>query len=141
MVTDLESELESVFEGPERAGGGLGDALAEKLAQRLGGSAKAGAVFGEPVERDGVTIIPVAKIKYGFGAGGGSGSDQDGDHSRFGSGGGGGLGATPIGYIEIREGQARFVTIPGPISEIWPLVVAGGLASWFLLRGIRAIFR
>lgn len=48
-------------------------------------------VFGEPFERDGVTIIPVAKI--GGGAGGGSGDSADGS----GSGGGFGLTATPAG--------------------------------------------
>ena len=140
MVTDLDSELEAAFEEADDASSELGDALAEKLAERLGGSAKAGAVFGEPVERDGVTVIPVAKIKYGFGAGGGAGTDDDGDSAGFGSGGGGGVGATPVGYIEIREGHAQFIPIRDP-ADFWPLVVAGGVATWFILRGFRALFR
>jgi uncharacterized spore protein YtfJ len=140
MVTDLESEIESAFEDADDAAGDLGGALAEKLARRLGASAKAGAVFGDPVERDGVTVIPVAKIKYGFGAGGGGGTDDDGEASGFGSGGGGGLGATPVGYIEIRESRAEFVPIRNP-AEIWPLIVAGGVATWLIFRGLRALFR
>jgi uncharacterized spore protein YtfJ len=54
-------------------------------------------VFGEPYERDGVTIIPVAS--FGGGAGGGGDNKPDG-----GSGGGFGLGAKPAGAYVIKEG-------------------------------------
>lgn len=140
MVTDLESEIEAAFEDADSAAHDVGGELAEKLARRLGASATAGAVFGDPVERGDVTVIPVAKIKYGFGAGGGAGTDDDGDSSGFGGGGGGGLGATPIGYIEIREGHAEFNDIRSP-AEVWPLIVAGGVATWLVFRGLRTLFR
>ncbi len=45
--------------------------LAERLAEKIGSSARATAVFGEAVERDGVTVIPVAKARWGFGGGDG----------------------------------------------------------------------
>lgn len=45
--------------------------LVERLADRLGSSAHATAVFGGPIERDGVTVIPVAKARWGFGGGDG----------------------------------------------------------------------
>ena len=41
--------------------------LVERLAERVGGRASVEAVFGEPIVRDGVTVIPVASIAYGFG--------------------------------------------------------------------------
>jgi uncharacterized spore protein YtfJ len=41
----------------------------ERLAEKLGITANARAVYGEPVERDGLTIIPVAQVRYGFGGG------------------------------------------------------------------------
>ena len=34
------------------------------IAEKLGAAAKASLVFGEPVERDGVTVIPVAKSRW-----------------------------------------------------------------------------
>ena len=58
-------------------------------------------VFGEPYERDGITIIPAASVRGG--AGGGGGSDAEG------AGGGGtgfGLMARPAGAFLIREGRA-----------------------------------
>jgi uncharacterized spore protein YtfJ len=55
----------------EAAENDLGSRLLERLAGHVGGKAGAKAVFGDPVERDGVTVIPVARVRWGVGAGGG----------------------------------------------------------------------
>ena len=60
-------------------------------------------VFGEPVERDGVVVIPVASV--GGSAGGGSG-EEGGD--RRGGGGGFAVRARPAGAYVIREGEVRW---------------------------------
>lgn len=73
----------------------------QRLAARVGLDARAAAVFGEAVEREGITVIPVARATWGFGGGAG---DE-------GSGGGGGAHVTPLGFIEVREGEASFVRI------------------------------
>ena len=73
--------------------------LVERLADRLGVTANARTVYGDAVEREGVTVIPVAKVSFGFGGGGGI------QGAREGSGGGGGLRAEPLGYIEIKNGE------------------------------------
>lgn len=60
-------------------------------------------VFGDPVERDGITVIPAAAVQGG--AGGGGGQDAQG------SGGGGtgfGLTARPVGAFVIKNGEARW---------------------------------
>jgi len=49
-----------------------------------------GRVFGEPYERDGVTIIPAASVRGGGGGG-------DGGEANQGSGGGFGVSARPVG--------------------------------------------
>jgi uncharacterized spore protein YtfJ len=97
--------------------------LLERLAERLGGSAGAKCVFAEPVERDGITIIPVARASWGLGAG----SSRFADGMEAGSGGGGGVSARPMGYIEIRNGTARFRAIRDPSSTVGMLLAAGGL--------------
>ena len=78
-------------------------ARVQKIATELGHSANAGLVFAEPVERDGVSVIPVAKIRYGFG--GREGNLKDGVS---GGAGGGGLRAAPLGYIEVKKSGAKF---------------------------------
>ena len=60
-------------------------------------------VFGDPYEKDGVTLIPAAAVRGG--AGGGEGDDG----SSTGGGGGFGLTARPVGAYEIKDGEVRWV--------------------------------
>jgi uncharacterized spore protein YtfJ len=56
-------------------------------------------VYGEPVERDGVTLIPAAVVRGGAGGGG----DSQGN-----GGGGFGVTARPIGAYVIRNGEVSW---------------------------------
>lgn len=81
-------------------------------------------VFGEPYERNGVTVIPAAA--FGGGAGGGGDNRPEG-----GSGGGFGLGAKPAGVYVIRDGVVTWqpaLDINKIISAIQVVLVAGLLA-------------
>jgi len=82
-----------------------------RLAEHLGRNASASAVFGAPVERDGVTVIPVARVRWGVGGGRGRRKGQTDD----GFGGGGGVQAAPLGFIEVRDGGARYRRIRDPL--------------------------
>ena len=63
----------------------------------------AGRVFGEPYERNGVTVIPAAKITGGGGGGAGSNKSDEGAGAGF------GLSARPAGALIIREdGSVRW---------------------------------
>ena len=131
-------------------GGGAADTMMEKLAERVGGVANSAAVFAPAIERDGVTVIPVARVRWGFGGGGGSGSgpaSKEADApqgSGSGSGGGGGAIATPAGYIKIKDGDASFEAIksppgPGRYVGIAAIFVAAGFAIARILKGARGI--
>ncbi|MFN0122286.1 MAG: spore germination protein GerW family protein [Blastocatellia bacterium] len=101
------------------------EGFVERLAQTLGVTANATHIFASPIERDGVTVIPVAKARYGFG--GGSGQKR----GEGGSGGGGGAVITPAGYIEITRNHTRYRPIRDPFVVI-ACAVAGGLATLLL---------
>lgn len=106
----------------------LGSRLLERLAAQVGGKAGAKAVFGDAVERDGITVIPVARVRWGVGAGGGQGPKGSG------SGGGGGVAADPIGYIEVSSAGATFRPIPRSVGP--GAVVGGALAVAIVLRAL-----
>ena len=106
----------------------------ERVAERMGMQASAKAVYAEAVECDGVTVIPVAKVRWGFG--GGTGRKR----GKGGKGAGGGLQAAPLGYIEIKEGQTEFKPIRDPMNLV-PLVAMSGLAGWVVLRSLRKLIR
>src|SRR5260370_33046366 len=77
----------------------------ERLANRVGINSKVSTVFGDPVERDGITVIPVAKVSWGFGGGAGSGSNPGQSQGGEVAGGGGGASGNPVGYIELKNAR------------------------------------
>lgn len=97
----------------------------------------ASACFGTPVERDGHTIIPVARVQFGYGMGFGGGNEApkniDGEF-RAGDGGGGGGGggggsSTPVAIIDITE---RGVEIE-PVTDSTRIALASfTFAAWAL---------
>lgn len=105
-----------------------GSRVLEHILSQIGVHARAQAVFGEAVERDGVTVIPVARVRWGFGGGGGSAPEGSG------SGGGGGVAADPIGYIEITSAGASFRPIARPFEA--GAVVAAAIAAAIVIRAL-----
>jgi uncharacterized spore protein YtfJ len=80
-------------------------------------------VFGDPIEHDGVVVVPVARV--GGGGGGGSDNDQNG-------GGGFGLGAKAVGVYVIKGETVTWKPAIDPVKVA--LVVVAALA---LLLGRR----
>lgn len=61
-------------------------------------------VYGDPYERDGVTVIPAAAV----GGGGGGGSAEGPDADQTGGGAGFGLQARPVGAYVINNGHVHW---------------------------------
>ena len=80
----------------------------------------------DAVDREGITVIPVARMRFGFGGGGGEGTKGGGEGS--GGGGGGGAIVKPVGYIEVRNGSAHFNRISGA-SDFLALAFAASLLA------------
>ncbi len=85
-------------------------------------------IFGDPVTQDDTTVISVAKVRMGFGYGFGKKNDPDSE----GIGGGAGVTAIPIGYIEIKPDETRFVKIRHFSNSA--LVVSASVIGLVLLR-------
>lgn len=82
----------------------------KSVAGPLESSASVKSVFGDPVETQGKTVIPVARVAYGFGGGGGSGTHDDSRQGE-GMGGGGGVYSVPLGVFEVTGTDTRFVPV------------------------------
>ena len=83
-------------------------------------------VYGEPYEKDGLTVIPAARVSGG--GGGGSGKDDKGSD---GSGGGFGVSGRPAGAYVIRNGDVswRPAVDPNRIIGVVGLVLGAWLVS------------
>ena len=82
------------------------DRSLERLAELVGAKANVSAVFGEPIRQGDLTVVPVARVRWGVGGGSGK-SDAAPDGPSSGSGGGGGAVADPVGYLEIAGADNR----------------------------------
>jgi uncharacterized spore protein YtfJ len=105
----------------------------DRVAQLVQLNVNAKQVYGEPIERDGLTIIPVARVQWGFGGGGiGRGPGERG-------GGGGGGRAHPAGYIELKNGVAEYrpVRHPTELAALAIVGVAGVLLGLLVARSKR----
>lgn len=122
-------------------------------------NAAASRVFGTPVEKDGVLILPVAVVTGGGGGGSGSGSGpagagaqakQAGDDSfgagsadddvkgeGEGSGGGFGFSARPAGVYVLRNGQVSWQ----PAVDVNKIVLGGQLVLVAALLVTRSILK
>lgn len=93
--------------------------------------------YGDQVDIDGTTIVPVAIGYYGFGGGSGEGATGDGIDGT-GSGGGGGGASIPIGAYVGRGGDVRFE--PNVVSLLAvgiPFVWVAGKAIARIVRALK----
>ncbi len=88
------------------------DGVFQEMAGTLKKGFDVGKAFGKPVELQGTTIIPVARISVHGGGGGGEGPIPD-TEDQTGSGGGFGFmgGVIPMGYIEAKDDNVRWVQV------------------------------
>ncbi|MGY1605023.1 hypothetical protein [Geodermatophilus sp. SYSU D00815] len=91
-------------------------------------------VFGEPYERDGVTVIPAAVVR---GGGGGGSGRQGGEQEGEGEGGGFGLIARPAGAYVVKDGEVAWQPAVD-VNRIVATAVAGWVAvAWLVSRALR----
>jgi uncharacterized spore protein YtfJ len=90
-------------------------------------------VFGEPYEKDGVTIIPAARVQGG--AGGGGGEDAQGQGK--GSGSGFGMTARPVGAFIIRGGELSW----RPAVDVTRIALGGQVVAIVALLTARTILK
>src|SRR5665213_266257 len=91
-------------------------------------------VFGDPVERDGMTIITAARVRGGGGAGAGVGPANDGQEQQRGWGGGASAIAEPVGAYVLRNGTVKWQPALDVNAIVRRFVLAWALVA---LAGIR----
>jgi uncharacterized spore protein YtfJ len=122
-------------------------ATTDEMVRRIGSipdELNAGACFGMPVERNGHTLIPVARINFGLGMGFGGGSGGKGVPGDFaaeteggeggGGGGGGGGSATPVAIIDITDNDVLIKAVEDTTRiTLGAFMVAAWVAFWLFL--------
>lgn len=92
-------------------------------------------VFGDAIEKDGLTVIPVAAVSGG--GGGGEGSSQEGGPAESGSGSGFGGSARPVGVYVVRADGVEWQ----PALDVTRLGVMGMALAALLVLAVRSVLR
>jgi uncharacterized spore protein YtfJ len=92
-------------------------------------------VYGEPIERDGVLIIPAAKVGGGGGGGVGEGTDEN-NRQGTGTGTGFGIGAKPVGVFVVKNGEVTWQ----PAVDVTRIVLGGQIVAIVGLLTLRKLF-
>jgi uncharacterized spore protein YtfJ len=110
-----------------------------ELPEVLGRAAEAAQVrrvFGEPIERDGLTVVPAAVVRAGAGGGQGRGPKEGGSDGE-GVGGGYGFIARPAGVFVIRGDQVEW----RPALDLGKVILGGQLVAVTALLVLRSLLR
>lgn len=87
-------------------------------------------VLAAPIEKDGVTIIPMVSYGFGFGSGGGTDAKKG-----LGGGAGAGGGIKPIGAIIVDENGVRVEGVKGAATSVAEVI--GAVADHAIDRSTR----
>lgn len=82
--------------------------------------------YGDPIEREGLTIVPVADVR---GGGGGGGDAQNN------GGGGFGLAARPVGVYVVKNGEVAWEPAVD-VNRISMMGIFAGIVALLVLRSI-----
>ena len=85
-------------------------------------------VYGDPIERDGILVVPAAKVSGGGGGGG------DTEH---GAGGGFGIAAKPAGAWVIKGGEVEWQ----PALDVNRMVLGGQIVAIFFFLFLRTLVK
>lgn len=80
-------------------------------------------VVGDPIEKDGTTLVPVVEVRGGGGGGGGGGDSQE--QTGSGEGAGFAMKARPVGSYVITEGKVRWE----PAIDVTKIAVMGNFVA------------
>jgi uncharacterized spore protein YtfJ len=100
----------------------------EQLYDKIESSAKTDVVFASPQKHDGLTIIPVASVGWRFGSGIGTNRPKEQKEAQRGMGVGGTMSVSPVGFIEVKQGSAKFRPIVA-FDSILKMQLVGGLIA------------
>jgi uncharacterized spore protein YtfJ len=131
MTTTYDSAAETARQAATE---GPVDRTLERLADLVGARANVQAVFGQPIHQGDLTVVPVARVRWGVGGGSGK-SEAAPEGKSSGTGGGGGAVADPVGYLEIAGGEATFRSIRAPYPSP-AFVLAAAVSAAIVIRAI-----
>ena len=94
--------------------------------QKIREMVDANTIIGEPIQAEGLTLIPVSKLSFGFASGGSDFATKnqkpEADNA-FGGGGGAGVNIVPVAFLIVRGDSVKLLPVAPPATTTVDRVV------------------
>lgn len=85
--------------------------IMETTMEKIKTMVDANTIIGERICVDDVTIIPVSKLSFGFASGASDITGKNNGSKVFAGGGGAGANVVPIGFLAVKNGDVRMISV------------------------------
>ena len=103
----------------------IGDLMSTTM-EKLREMVDVNTIVGQPIQVEGVTLIPISKVSMGFGSGGSdftTKSQKEGGGSSFGGGSGAGINIIPVAFLIVRGENVKLLPVAQPAGSTVDRVV------------------
>jgi len=100
----------------------IGDLMARTM-EKVREIADVNTIVGQPIQAEGVTLIPVSRVSIGFASGGSdftTKNQKPGADNSFGGGSGAGVNITPVAFLIVKGESVRLLPVepmPGTVVD------------------------
>ena len=105
------------MEGKKHPIGDLMDTTMAKIREMV----DVNTIIGQPIQAEGMTLIPISKLSFGFASGGsdftGKNQKADADNS-FGGGSGAGVKISPVAFLIVRGDSVKLLPVEPPHNTV-----------------------
>lgn len=95
--------------------------LMDTTLEKIHAMADANTIIGQPIQAEGMTLIPVSRLSFGFAAGG---SDFTSKHQKpeadnaFGGGSGAGVNIAPVAFLIVKGDSVKLLPVEPPHNTV-----------------------
>ena len=103
----------------------IGDLMSTTM-EKLREMVDVNTIVGQPIQVEGVTLIPISKVSMGFGSGGSdftTKSQKEGGGRSFGGGSGAGINVMPVAFLIVKADSVRLLPVAPPAGSTVDRVV------------------
>ena len=103
----------------------IGDLMSTTM-EKLREMVDVNTIVGQPIQVEGVTLIPISKVSMGFGSGGSdftTKSQKEGGGRSFGGGSGAGINIIPVAFLIVRGENVKLLPVAQPAGSTVDRVV------------------
>lgn len=88
----------------------------ETTMEKIRSMVDAQTVVGDPIEMQGITLIPISKVTFGIASGGSDFKTKTSTAPMFGGGGGAGVSISPVAFLAVKGSDVKLIPVTTDVT-------------------------